>query len=290
MMLKFFVMYCAIFYAVNALAVEDRCIIEFLKQRNLLNETTFPNYFARSRSSNCDQIVKKVVKNLYEKHIDYVGENASVDNKTYQECLKSEFDRHRMDEKFLKIKAFENEPQQLTQLEQIRDDFLQKIKSVCAETFLEVSSQRFKDFVSDEGGPSPKVMNHPALLKIKENIVCMNLYAVEKKILDPAVYNLKLKLINQTNEDCKYVLFDVMTLIMDEWHIRRFSEDDNIQRCYIGILLETQAVDLFIKNCLLSQLQLSQEQKKNEQTSFLKKSVNVHEMSFNCMLNNFERI
>lgn len=289
MMLRVFFLCCVIFLSTKALNVEDRCIIEFLKYRNLLNETTFPNYFARSRSKDCDQIVKKSVKNLYEQNFDYVVEGASVDNKTYRECLKSEFDRHKMDEKLLKLKVFENEPQQI-KLEQIRDDFVANIKLMCAKTFEETSSKRFKAFVSDEGGPSLEVLNHPALVKIKENIGCMNRYAVEKKILDPAVYNLDLKLINQTEDDCKYVLYDVITLVMDEWHIRRVSEDDNIQRCVIGILLDTQAVDLFIKNCLLSQLQLSQEQKYFERENFLKSSAIVHEMSYHCILNDFEKI
>jgi hypothetical protein len=288
-MLKFLVFCCAILSVTKALNVQERCIIEFLKQRNLLNETTFPNYFARARSNDCDQIVKKVVKKVYEANFDFVDEGASVDNKTYRECLKNEFDRHKMDEKFLKIKAFENEPQQI-ELEKIRDDFLLNIKLICAESLVKVSSQRFKDFVSDEGGPSLKVMKHPALVKIKENLGCMNRYAMEKEILDPAVYNLDLKLINQTDDDCKYVLYEVISLVMDEWHIRRFSEDDAIQRCFIGILLDTQAVDLFIKNALLSQLQLSQEQKDFERENFLKNSAIVHEMSYNCMLNDFVKI
>lgn len=67
-----------------------------------------------------------------------------------------------------------------------------------------------------------------------------------------AIYNLKLKLANQT-EDAES---DVSDLIIDEWHIRRVSEDDDIKRCFIEIFLETQAVDLFVKNSLLRQLQL----------------------------------
>lgn len=281
--------FCSFVYSIKALSLEDRCVIEFLKQRNLLNETTFSYYFARSRSRDCDQKIQKIVETIYEENFDYVDKGASVDNITYRECLKNEFDRHKMEEKFLKIRAFENEPQK-NKLEKIRDDFLDNIKLICTKSLVAVSTQRFKNFVSDEGGPSVKVMKHPALVKIKQHLGCVSRYAVEKKILDSTVYSLNLKLINQTDDDCQYALYEVITLIMDEWHIRRVSEDDAIQRCFIGILLDTQAVDLFIKNALLSQLQLNQEQKDFELESFLKSSAIVHEMSFRCMLNDFEKI
>jgi hypothetical protein len=279
----------ALLYSTAALSVDDRCIIEFLKQRNLLNETTFPNYFARSRSKDCHKIVEKIVKTLYEEHLDYVDGSASVDNKTYRECLKSEFDRHKMDEKFLKIKAFENEPQQ-PKLEKIRDDFLHNIKFICADLYVKVSTLRFKDFVSDKGGLSESMLSHPAIVKIKENLACVNRYAVEKEILDPNVFDLDLKLINQTDKDCRNVMNDVTTLIMDEWHIRTVSDDDAIQRCVIGIFLDTNAVDMFIKNSLLSQLQLSQEQKDEELKRFVGKSNEIQELSYRCMLNGFESI
>lgn len=288
-MLRILFIFCTIIFTTKALSLEDRCVIEYLKSRNLLNETSFPYYFARSRSRDCDQKIKKIVKNIYEENFNYVDEGASVDNETYRNCLKSEFDRHKMDEKFLKIKAFENEPQK-TKLEKIRDDFLDNIKFICAKSFVAVSTERFKDFVSDEGGPSAKFMKHPALVKIKQHLGCLNRYAVEKKILNSTVYNLDLKLINQTDDDCQYTLYEVITLIMDEWHIKRVSEDDAIQRCFIGILLDTQAVDLFIKNALLSQLQLSQEQKDFERENFLKSSAIFYEMSIGCMLNDFEKI
>lgn len=277
------------FTTTKALTVDDRCIIDFLKQRNLLNETTFPNYFARSRSKDCDKIVEKIVEKIYEDNFDYVDEGASVDNKTYRDCLKREFDRHKMNEKFLKIKAFENEPQ-LPKLEKIRDDFLLNIKFICADLFVKVSSMRFKDFVSDDGGPSENMMKHPAMVKIKENLACVNRYAVEKEILDANVFDLDLKLINQTEEDCKNVLSDVTTLIMEEWSIRTLSDDDTIQRCVIGIFLDNNAVDMFIKNSLLGQLELSQEQKYEELKSFVDKSSHIHELTYRCMLNGFDAI
>lgn len=279
----------AMFFSTKALTVGDRCIIEFLKHRNLLNETTFPNYYARSRSQDCDKIVQKTVKILYEENFDYVGEGASVDNTTYRDCLKSEFDRHKMDEKFLKIKAFENEPQQTT-LEKIRDDFLQNIKFICADLLVKVSTQRFKDFVSDEGGPSVDMSSHPAIEKIKENLGCVSRYAAENKILDSNVFDLDLKLINQTDDDCRYVLNSVKTLIMDDWHIRTGSEDDAIRRCIIGILFNRNAEDLFIKNSLLSQLQLTQEQKDFELKSFIEDSRTIQELSYDCMLNGFQGV
>jgi hypothetical protein len=279
----------AMLYSIAALSVDDRCIIEFLKHRNLLNETTFPNYFARSRSQDCNKIVEKIVKKLYEENLDYVVEGASVDNKTYRECQKSEFDRHKMDEKFLKIRAFENEPQQ-PKLEKIRNDFLKNIKFICAGMYVKVSTLRFNEFVSDEGGLSASMKNHPAVVKIIENLACVNRYAVEKEILDPKVFDLDLKLINQTEDDCKNVMNDIVTLIMDEWHIRTVSDDDSIQRCVIGIFLDANAVDMFIKNSLLSQLQLSQEQKYEELKSFVEKSQEIHEMSYRCIQNGFESI
>lgn len=286
---KSVIILASLLYVTTALTVDDRCIIEYLKQRNLLNETTFPNYFARSRSQDCNRIIEKIVKKLYDENLDYVVEGASVDNKTYRECLKSEFDRHKMDEKFLKIRAFENEPQQ-PKLEKIRDDFLQNIKFICAGMYVKVSTLRFNDFVSEEGGLSERMLNHPAIIKIRENLGCVNRYAVEKEVLDPNIYDLDLKLINQTDEDCKNVMNDISTLIMDEWHIRTVSDDDTIQRCVIGIFLDTNAVDLFIKNTLLSQLQLTQEQRSEELKSFIEKSNEVHEMSYRCILNGFNYI
>lgn len=276
---------CLCFVSANEL--EDNCIMEFLKQRKLVNYTKLNSVYYKRK--NCDQIVKKFVKTIYEKNFDYLEEDAAVDNKTYRNCLKTEFDRHKMDEKFLKAKSLDYEPQK-TKLENIRDAVLTNIKTFCSKSFAQVASERFKEFVSDEGGPKLKASRHPAFLKIKDNLVCLNLYAVEKDLLDPSYYHLDLKLINQTDEDCKQAVDDVKELIMDEWHIRRASEDDEINRCLIEIFLETQAPDLFIKKALLSQMQLSQEHKDFEREDFIKSSSIVHEMSYKCMSIGFEKI
>jgi hypothetical protein len=275
-------------HTTKALDVEEKCIIEFLKQRELLNETTFPNFYVRSRAKDCDQIVKKFVKSIYEANFDYLEENSAVDNKTYQACLKTEFDRHKMNEKFLKVKVFEDDSPEKAKLEKIRDDFLLNIKFICSKTFEKVATKRFKDFVPDQGEPSAS--KHPAFVKIRENLVCMNLYAVEKKIIDPEYYQLNLKLINQTDEGCKQVVSDVRELIMDEWHIRRVSEDDRVQRCFNEILLDTEAIELFIKNCLLSQLTLNQEHKDYERENFVRNAGVVQEKFYKCMSNDFEEI
>lgn len=286
-MLKIAIFCCVYMSFIKATEIEDNCIMEFLKQRNLISSTaTNPNYYRRQ---NCDTVVTRVVRNIYEENYDYVEENAAVDNRTYRNCLKSEFDRHKMNEKFLKTKALDYEPQR-TKLEKIQDDLLQNIKSFCSRKFAQVASQRFEDFFTKVGGLSLRMLNHPAVVKIKENLACMNLYAIEKKLLDPAVYDLNVKLINQTEDDCKYAEYDVRDMIMDEWHIRRVSEDDEIQRCFIGIFLETQAVDFFIKNSLLNHLQLTQEQKDFEREKFVESSSIVHEMSYKCMSNGFEKI
>lgn len=291
-MLKFEIFCCAlVLVVVNASELEDHCIIAYLKQRSLLNETTFSNYRAPVRTKNCDPIVKKIARTLYEDNFDYLEDGASVDNKTYKDCLRSEFDRHKMDEKFLKAKLFFEDGEPGTdKLEVVKDNMLTHMKRKCSKSIVEEASERFKEFVSDKGGPAPKMARHPAILKIKGNIVCMNLYAVENQILDPTYYNLKLKLINQTVDYCKKIVEDVIALIMDEWHIRRQSDDDAIQRCLIEIWLQTQAADTFIKNSLLSQLQLTQEQKDYERENFIISSNNVHELSYKCMSIGFEKI
>lgn len=288
-MMKLIIFCCGLICYAKATELEDQCIVAFLKQRNLLNATTFFNYHLRPRSKSCDQIVKRIVKNSYEENFDYLEEGGGVENKTYRACLKSEFDRHKMDEKFLKSRAFDGDGQK-DKLDSIRDDFISKIKFNCSQSLTEDATRRFKDFITDKGGLSSKLTRHPAVLKIKENLVCMNLYAIEKKILDSSIKNIKLKPNNRTEEDCQLAVGDVITLIVDEWHIRRYSEDDKIQRCYIEILLQTNATDLFIKNTLLSQLQLSQDQKNSELEAFLKNSAEVHELAYKCLLNGFEKI
>lgn len=282
---------CALLDITKALtvSVDESCVVAFLKQRKIVNEVTFPKFHIRAFTKNCDQIVKKLVKSIYEENLEYLEEGAGVDNKTYRDCLKSEFVRHKMDEKFLKASAFDDEPQK-TQLEQIRDAFLLNIKFSCSKILSDESSNRFKDFVSDKGGPSQKLSKHPAIVKISENVICMNLYAVENKILDPTAYKLKLRPINQTDDDCKRVVSDVTTLIMDEWHIRRYSEDDKIQRCFNDVLLQTQAVEFFIKNTLLSRMQLTQEQKDFEREKFVKNAATIHDKTYKCISNGFEKI
>lgn len=280
-----------LFISSKASQLEDHCVIAHLKQKNLLNATTYTNYRAPNRAKNCTVVVRKIVESLYEEKYDYVEDDASVDNATYRSCLKSEFDRNRMDEKFLKDKIFDDDEPGKMKLLKIIENLLGHIRMTCTRVPVEQASQRFKEFVSDAGGLSRKLARHPAILKIKQNLVCVNLYAAEEKILDPNVYKLKLKPINNpTDGYCKQVLDDVATLIMDEWHIRRYSEDDEIQRCFIKILLQTQAVDLFIKNALLSQLLLTQEQKDSEHEKFIESSNIVHEMLYKCMSIGFEKI
>lgn len=286
-MWKFAIFGCALLCLARANELEDNCIMEFLKQRELINSTASNAVYYRRR--NCDQVVKKVVRILYEENMNFVEAGAKVDNRTYRICLRSEFDRQKMNEKFLKAKAIDYEPQ-MTKLETIRENMLATIRAFCSRTFEDAASERFKDFVSDKGGPSPRFAFHPAILKIKENLVCMSRFAVDRKLLDLALYQLNLKLINQTDDGCKLAEYDVTDLILEEWHIRRLSEDDEIQRCFIGILLETQAVDLFIKLTLLGQLPLTQEQKDAERASFVKSSAIVHEKSYKCMSIGFERI
>lgn len=275
----------------EAAELEDPCVIAYLKQRNLLNTTNFPNQYYRVRTKNCDQIVKKIVKSEYEENYDYLEEGASVDNQTYRDCMKTEFERHKMEEKFLKAKVFEDEDPDKMKLDKIKDNFLTHIKSRCSNAIVKEATHRFKQFVSDKGGLSSKMGRHPAILKIKKNIVCVNIYALEKKLLDPAVYNLRLKLINQTKDSCKLVVNEIMWLIIDEWYIKmKYPEDDEIQRCYIDVLFDTEAIDVFIKYSLLSQLHLTQDQKDMELKNFINSTKIVHEMSYKCMSIGFEQI
>lgn len=286
-MLKFALFGCACLCLVGATELEDNCIMEFLKQRHLVNSTASnPVYYRRK---NCEQVVKKIVRIIYEENLDYLSEGAKVVNSSYRSCLRSKFEAQKMDEKFLKAKAIDYEPQK-SKLETIRDAMLVTIKSFCSRAFEDVAMERFEQFISDKGGPAPRFAFHPAMLKIKQNLICMNRYAVDRKLLDPSLYHLNTKLINQTDDGCKLAEYDVADLIMEEWHIRRESEDDAIQRCFIAIFLETQAVDLFIKYALLSQLKLTPEQKNSERESFVKSSGIVHEMSFKCMSIGFEKI
>ena len=291
-MFKIQIICCALLFALaKAAELEDPCIIAYLKQRNLLNVTNFPSYYYRVRTKNCDQIVKKIVKSIYEENYDYLEEGAVVDNQTYIDCLKSEFDRQRMDEKFLKAKVFEDEDPDKVKLDRIKDNLLTHIKAQCSKSVEQEAAERFKLFVSDKGGLSSKMARHPAILKIKKNIVCMNIYGVEKKLLDPAIYNFRLKLINQTKDACSLIVNEVMWLIIDEWHIKRkYPEDDEIQRCFIDVLFDTKEIDVFIKNSLLSQLHLTQEQKDFEMKNFIESSNIVHEMSYKCMSIGFEKI
>lgn len=288
-MLKLAVALCTIFCFVEGTEIEDNCIITYLKQRNLLNSTTFRHYHVRAKTKNCDQIVKKIVQGYFEENFELLEEGADVDNKTYIDCLMSEFDRHKINEKFLKARAFVNETEHET-LERIRDAFVLNIKFNCSGILREEQIKRYKDFVSDKGGTSKLLSRHPAIMKITENLICMNQYAVEEKILDPGTYELKLQPVNQTDDECKQVVSDVITLIMDEWHIRRYSEDDKIQRCFIDVLLRTQTLNLFIKNSLLSQLQLTQEQKDFERDNFIESMNKVHVQSYDCIAIGFEKI
>lgn len=271
----------------DASEIEDNCVMEYLKQRNLVEHTTLNTLYYKRK--NCDQTVRKVVQTIYEKNFDYLKGDARVDNNTYRTCLRNEFNRHKMEEKFLKARAINYEPQQ-TKLTTIRDAVLFNIKLFCSRRFEDAARSRFKEFVSDTGSLSPKMVNHPAVLKIKENSACLNRYAIERKLLDPSAYKLDTKLINQTEDDCKWAVYDVTDLIMDEWHIRRVSEDDKIQRCLIRIFLDTQAVDSFIKYSILSQLHLTQQQRDFERENFIKSSEIVHEMSYECMSIGFEKI
>lgn len=291
-MFKLIIFCCALFFtSVKPSQLEDHCVIAYLKQKNLLNATTYTNYRAPNRAKNCTAVVKKIVNELYEENYDYVEDDASVDNATYRSCLQSEFNRNRMNEKFLKDKIFDDDEPGKMKLLNVIENLLGHIKIFCTRANIEQASDRFKEFVTDDGGLSRKLTRHPAIQKIKQNLVCINLYAVEEKILDPNLYNLKLKPINNRSDGyCKQVLYDVEALIMDEWHIRRYSDDDKIQRCYIEILLQTQAVESFIRNSLLSQLQLTQEQKDSEHEKFIESSRFVHEMLYKCMSIDFEKI
>lgn len=284
------VILCCAFLALTAASdLEENCVVAHLKQRNLLNFTTHANFYNRLRTKNCDPIVKKVVKTLFEETFDHLDQDASVDNKTYRECLKKEFDRLKLDVKFLKVKAYDNEPSQI-KLETIRDNFVRTIKMNCSKTLENEAKTRFKSFISNDGGLSAKMKKHPAVLKIKSNLPCLTKYAIEKKILDFSTSQLKVKPLNQLDEKCMKLVDEVTLRIMDEWHIRRYSEDDEIQRCYIDNLLRTHAIDLFIKNVLLSEMKLTSEQKDIELENFLKTSNILHELTYACFSKGFEEI
>lgn len=287
-MLRLAALLFALFYLGRADELEDHCVITFLRQRNLLDAKTFPGGGGRVRKS-CDQIVKKIVKSSFDENFDYLDEDGKVDNKTYVECLKSEFNRHKLDEKFLKARIFTWEPQK-GRLEAIRDDFVTKIKFNCSGDLLEQFELRFKDFITEKVGVSSSFSKHPAVLKIRENLACMNRYAVGKEMLDLSTHALKLKLFNQTEDDCKHAVKEVTKLIVDEWHIRRYSEDDEVQRCFIEILLENDAIDAFIKKTLLSHLPLSQDEKDAERETFIQSSIAIHQSAFKCLTKNFQKI
>lgn len=281
--------FVSLLFFTKAAESEDNCVIAYLKQRNSLSENAFADFPARLLKKNCDSTVKKIVKRLFDENFDYLDKDAKVDNKTYRACLTNEFERLRLDLKFLKATAFENDPIGV-KLGDIRDNFIRTIKLNCSKVLEKDASLRFKSFISDVGGLSPKMEKHPAIKKIKANLVCLNQYAVERQILDPSELKLKLSPVKLSDKDCVRVLSQVKTLITDEWHIRVYSENDAINRCFINVLLQTQAIDVFIKNALLSQLQLTQYQKKLEHDNFLKTSNIVHELAYKCMSMGFEEV
>lgn len=288
-MLTSVILCCALLALTGASDLEENCVVAHLKQRNLLNFTTHANFYNGLRTKNCDLVVKKVIKTLFEETFDYLDQDARVDNKTYRECLKSEFNRLKLDVMFLKVKAYENEPSQV-KFEAVRDNFVRTIKMNCSKVLENEATVRFKSFISNDGGLSPKMRKHPAVLIIKSNLPCLSRYAIEKQILDFSTSQLKVKPLHQLDEKCMKIVDEVSLRIMDEWHIRRYSEDDEIQRCYIDNLLRTHAIDLFIKNVLLSEMRLTPQQRNVELENFLKTSNILHELTYACFSKGFDKI
>ncbi|XP_070489747.1 uncharacterized protein [Chironomus tepperi] len=206
-----------------------------------------------------------------------------IEKSTYINCLKSEFDRHKMNEKFLKARIIHNEPQK-TKLERIRDGILYNIKYKCSGAFHNGSISRFNEFVSDMG-PSEAATNRLAYPKIIENLPCINQYAIDKGILSADKYNLK-----STKGDCVKAVNEVMSLIRLEWDMQKASDDENTQKCLINTLKEIATEATFIKLTLLSQLNLTKEQQDAEREDFIAHTLNLREEVYNCLNKEFDEL
>jgi hypothetical protein len=135
-----------------------------------------------SKHEECLNVINKLVEIFHKENYDEIVVHDRTDESTYTECLKSEFDRHKMNEKFVKARIIHNEPQKI-KLERIRDGILYNIKYTCSSAFCSYSISHFN------AGPSEAAKRGLAYPKIIENLPCINQYAIDKGILSADKYS-----------------------------------------------------------------------------------------------------
>lgn len=267
---------------------EDECIVLYLQDRKLL-KSPFSSIIQKDhpKYEECLNVINKLVENIYkENYYDEIVVHDGIDESTYIKCLKTEFDRHKMNEKFLKARIIHNEPQK-TKLERIRDGILNNIKYTCSGAFRNGSISRFNEFVSYIG-PSEAAIRRLACPKIIENLACINQYAIDKGILSADKYSPTL--VKSSKEECDKAVNEVIFLIRKEWDMQRPSDDENTQKCLLNTLKEIATEATFIKLTLLSQLNLTKEQQDAERKDFIAHTLNLREEVYNCMNKEFDEL
>lgn len=280
--------------------LDDTCVIHYLKEKSLINPKIIPDQeLPKFIVQKCDRIVPKIAENLFKEKMEELVRNdtESRDNVEFKECVKKLYEKFSMRDKFLKVKTYQDFPQ-IERVDEVMEVFNTQVVNQCTKIIEVQASQRFQLLVSNQSNPLMPPL-HPAKQEIINNLDCMIAYAIENELflfdtLPEAILNqTQLSMSNnETLENCESDLLHVKDLIMDEWYILKKFEDDQIQRCFIQILEDSQEIDMFIKSTVFGQLKTDQddEMEKNLNDEFIEHQKTLHKDSYKCILEDFHTI
>lgn len=277
------------------------CVVQYLQQKNLLNSTLLP--FRRLPTNNfetssCGKVIDQELQKIKSEHLHESLSKYNNANETskYEQCLSEELDRLNMCDKLLKVQFYENnELQKSAQVQEIIDKYSSNIADFCSGKVEEQSLSLF-DALTGNNSDTLQPM-HPArkmYLNFKESDSC-NMDFTSDYLMTDADATLNdnitslVEMLQNGNEteNCAHFLNSLRELFEEEWHIlRKFENDDVMQRCFLETLKESNDVGLKLAVVLNEAFELNVDD--SEDLNFLREKFILHQkemhiQSYNCI-------
>lgn len=247
------------------------CLIKHLKNVKQI-EDNFPEHNVETQQENCENRVKDLKKNVFPGLLTEFKKNSDLIDGS-PKCLMNELESKMWFEDVMKNSVYSaSSTMTATEI----SEKLKELDNLLAETFgeairwcnAEKSFSNSFDEMMDEGNKSSEEENENDAI----DDYCGRKYAVDNNLIDSNVYNIVLnpENIEVSNVNCTHVNAKNFKELEDALK-KLIEEDDALDvECAIRKQREGKLMELVFKVLVLSKLDLTNKQKREEKTEFVK--------------------
>lgn len=284
-----------------------KCVVQYLLEKNLLKSTLFPPYKKTTaknfESSVCGKIidrelerVKKIyVNEILSKYQNFTEEGTKQSK--LEECVVQEYVFQKLGEKLLKSNFYENDQHpKSSEVQEIINKYTINIEKFCSGSLEKDSLRLLNALSTNDSEPM-----HPArmmFLNHEDSDSCfLELVNDTLNRDDNVTVNDSFKFLSEIvlkaneTENCTNLLKNLKDSIEDEWHIlRKFDEDDVMQRCFIGILKKSNDAGIKIAAMVMNTAwEFEDESNVLVRKLLFEHDRTMHNLSYGCIADKFDK-